>query len=357
MEETGASALRTARLWQPLVCLSLLASVAASALAVRRLVHDPALGAWMDAQWVKVNDTANEYSRQYLDTEDRLLLQDLTELDPASGGVYFFGASNMKWAMRVPDLSPAQRRLVHDFGAGEGLPYFHLQFTRYLVDHKDLLRAGPEKTLLVYGACFINAQSFRRDDPNAVFPHMWERYGLYRYDADRGILPLSEGPLWDAYALEKARASSFVHGLIERAGRLAVPKALRRRDTRKDASRYAADYALRMGPDWRDGVRENGAELQQWLDYARARGMRFTVVLLPLASWHRPLPYPPAYRVMIAGLCRRNRVPLVDLSGLLTDDDFLDHIHVNARGLEKTDAALMDVARRFLLSTGAWPNK
>jgi hypothetical protein len=58
---------------------------------------------------------------------------------------------------------------------------------------------------------------------------------------------------------------------------------------------------------------------------------------------------------MIEPFCSANRVPLIDLSNLLTDDDFLDHMHVNAQGLPKTHAALMEVARKFLEETGAWP--
>ena len=71
-------------------------------------------------------------------------------------------------------------------------------------------------------------------------------------------------------------------------------------------------------------------------------------MLLPLASWHQPLPYPPKYRAMIEEFCTTNHVPLNDFSNLLTDDDFFDHIHVNQQGLQKTDAALMDIARKFL---------
>ncbi|MFI5360979.1 MAG: hypothetical protein ACHQ49_03325 [Elusimicrobiota bacterium] len=354
--EERARILATARLWQPVVCLSLLAGIGASAFLLEATVHSEAFGIWMDRAWSEMNDTAVEYERQYLDTEDRIVLQDLAALDPSSGGVYFFGASNMKWAMRVPDLPPARRRLVHDFGAGEGSPYFHRQFTEYLVNHKGILRAGPDKTLIVYGACFINAQTIR-DGPATFFPNLWRRYGLYRYDYREGIAPVVRGAAWDAYALEKARGSSFVQSVIERAGRLAVPKALRRRNTKKDPAVYAADYKRRMGPQWEEGIREHRRELQQWLDYVRAHKMDFEVVLLPLASWHDPLPYPAKYRAMIEEFCATNHVPLIDESRLLTDDEFMDHIHVNQQGLVKTDAALMDVARRFLRERGSWPGE
>ncbi len=350
----GAQALDAARRFQPLACLALIAGVALSAAGLERVVHSDALGRRLDAAWTRVNDTANEYSRVFRDTEDRIVLQDLAELDPSKGGVYFFGSSNMKWAMRVPDLPADQRRLVHDFGGGEGSPYFERQFTQFLVDRKNILGADPGKTLIVYGACFINAKQFP-DAPTTVFTNMWRRYGLYRYDARTGIAPRSFGPDWDEYALEKARGSSFVHMLIDRGGRLIVPKSMRRRNTTHDAAVYAADYKARMGPDWQAAMDRHFEELQDWYDYVHARGARFEIVLLPLASWHRPLPYTSRYDAMVRAFCAKNRVPLVDLSALLSDDDFLDHIHANAQGLPKTDAALMSLAKGFLVKTGAWP--
>ena len=98
-------------------------------------------------------------------------------------------------------------------------------------------------------------------------------------------------------------------------------------------------------------------DLQQLADYVRTQGIEFRIVLLPLASWHRPLPYPAGYRAMIEEFCATNRVPLIDYSDLLTDDEFVDHIHVNSRGLPKTDAALMDIARKFLREKGVWPGQ
>jgi hypothetical protein len=353
-----SEALRTARLWQTLVCLSLLAASGLSTLAVESAIHSESFGVRMDREWSRLNESSNEYKRQYLDTEDRIVLQDLADLDASAGGVYFFGASNMKWSMRVPDLPPAERKLVHNFGAGEGSPYFHRQFTKYLIDHKDLLRAGPEKTLIVFGTGFINAKP-APEGPSTFFPNFWRRYGLYNYDFGRGIEPVSHGNSYvDAYLLEKARCASFIQGLIDKAGRLAVPRALRRRNTEKDRAAYAADYARRMGPDWEDDIRRHGRELQAWYDYARGQKMSFAVVLLPLASWHGPpLPYPPKYRAEIEAFCKKNNVPLYDLSRIAGDDDFGDHIHMNERGLAKTDAALMEIARSFLKKTGAWPGK
>ena len=60
---------------------------------------------------------------------------------------------------------------------------------------------------------------------------------------------------------------------------------------------------------------------------------------------------------MIEDFCETNHVQLLDKSNLLTDDDFLDHIHVNQQGLPKIDAALMDIAQKFLQAKGTWPER
>jgi hypothetical protein len=323
----------------------------------------------MDRTWAEANETGESFSRQYLDTEDRVVLQDLPELDPSAGGVYFFGASNMKWALGTPDLPPEERKLVHNFAAGEGSPWFHLQFTDYLVREKHILRAGPEKTLIVFGTSFLNAVP-ASDGTAIFFPNLWRRYGLYRYDfnSPEGIEPASWGRAWDAYALEKARCSSLVQGLIDHGGRLAVPRALRRRMTQRDPAGMAAYYKQRMGvkdelradelQQWQKNIPQHRRELQQWLDYLRARKMEFKIVLLPLATWHDPLPYPPAYRTMLKEFCNANKkdVELIELDRdvhgqpvhLLADDEFFDHIHPNPKGLKKTTSALMDIANKFL---------
>ena len=100
---------------------------------------------------------------------------------------------------------------------------------------------------------------------------------------------------------------------------------------------------------------EHRADLQQLADYANEK-MKFAIVLLPLASWHHGLPYPRQYQAMVEEFCMKNKeVRLYNLSGIASDDDFIDHIHMNQRGLPKSDAALMEIAREFLKKTGAWP--
>jgi len=353
----SCTALATARIWQPLVCLSLLAGIGLSVLTLDAAIHNEALGIWLDRKFAEVNGTANFYRRQYVDNEDRALLEELETLDVSRGGVYFFGGSNMMWATCVPDLPSPQRHLVHNFGVGgESSARYVRQYVEFLVNHKNLLQAGADKSLIVFGTCFLNIKP-PSDQAGNVFTNMWRRRGLYRYDLEAGIQPVPLSNCVREYVVRKGRYASLVHGCLERFERWMVPKSLRRRKTPQNAELYATDYRQRLGTHWQEDLAAHRRDLQQFADYVKREKMNFVVVLLPLASWHKPLPYPAKYRAMIEEFCTTNGMPLIDYTNLLADDDFVDHIHVNPQGLPKIDSALMDIARKFLREKGVWPGK
>ena len=79
-----------------------------------------------------------------------------------------------------------------------------------------------------------------------------------------------------------------------------VPKALRRRNSSKNAEVYAADYERRLGARWQEDLAVHRQDLQQLADYMKRAKLDLVIVLLPLASWHKPLAYPPKYQAMIA---------------------------------------------------------
>lgn len=354
--EKDRPASATARLWASSLCITVLAVMAASGALLDWLANSESMGIWMDRKWAQINDMPVIFARQYLDTEDRVLLMELPTLDASRGGAYFFGASNMKWATRLPELPPDERRYIHNFGTGEGSPYCQRQFVQYLVEHKNLLAAKPEQTLIVYGTGFLNAKPAINTD-QAVFSNMWQRYGLYEYGFSSGIQPAPLGPLPAQYYLEKARCSSFVKACMDRFSRCLVPKALRRRQTASDPESLSRMYQRRMGPDWQQNMAIHRQELESFADYVRGHGMQFSIVLLPLATWHRPLPYPPKYRELVVEVCKARSIPLVDLSDLLDDDGFSDHIHANERGLDRLAPALMQIARGHLHHIGALPER
>jgi hypothetical protein len=352
--EIQASAMATARFWQPLVCGALLATIAVSGLLVDMLANSETFGIWLDRHWAAANDTIILYDRQYLDTEDCVVLDQIPKLDISDGGVYFFGSSNMKWATRTLDLPPDDRRLIHIFAGAEGSPKFQLQTIDYLVKYKKLLQAGPEKTLIIYGATLLNIRP-AVDNPGTMYPNLWRRYGLYDYDLANGIRPRTEGPLAQRYLLEKARCASLIQGLLERGCRLLIPKALRRRNMSRDHKELARVYADRLGARWREYMAEHRRELESFIDYHQQRRINVAIVLLPLASWHRTMPYTTPYRQLVEELCKSHSIPFIDLSNVLADEEFEDHIHAGAQGVDILDPILMKLARTHLRSTGALP--
>jgi hypothetical protein len=355
--ENADSARTTARLWQPLMCGLLLLAILASSLLVHTGANSEALGIWVDERRAAIKETSLvEFARQYLDTEDRLVLDEIPKLDCSDGGVYFFGASNMKWATRTLELPSNERRLIHNLGCGEGSPAFQLQFFDYLVRHRDLLKAGPEKTLVVYGTSLLNIPP-AKDRPGAFFPNLWRRYGLYRYDLATGIHPTAVSPLAEKYYLEKARCSSFVQASMDLFCRSFVPKSLRRRLETKDPAVIAKNYQTRLGSRWQESMAKHKVELEHFVDSIQQRHVKVVIVLLPLASWHQPLPYTSPYAKLVRDLCTAKSVPLVDLTAALADGDFEDHIHANERGVNILDPILMQLARDHLRHVGALPSE
>jgi hypothetical protein len=91
------------------------------------------------------------------------------------------------------------------------------------------------------------------------------------------------------------------------------------------------------------------------MNYLESRGVGVTIVLLPHRQAFDDLAVTGAYHDAIAALCARRSIPLVDLSHALSEDEFWDINHVNARGLEKTNAALTAIAREHLRRVGLVP--
>ena len=328
-----------------------------SALVLDATLHNEELAIWVDRKFAEADDGSNLYRRLYVDNEDRTLLEELEELDVSRGGVYFFGGSNMMWATCVPSLPHEQRRLVHNFGVGgESSARYVRQYVEFLVNHKKLPAVRSRQELDRLRNMLPQYQTAER--PGGLC--------FYQHAAPPGALPVRLGNG------NRAGSHDWLHSQIlgpqgplrEPGPRVLgtfrawmVPKALRRRKTSKNADLYAADYRQRLGTDWQVNLTAHRRDLQQLAEYINREKMDLVIVLLPLASWHEPLPYPRKYRAMVEEFCATNKLRLIDFENLATDDDFVDHIHMSDQGLQKTDAAFMDIARKFLQEKGVWPGK
>jgi hypothetical protein len=78
-------------------------------------------------------------------------------------------------------------------------------------------------------------------------------------------------------------------------------------------------------------------------------------VMLPQRRAFDGLAFPAAYRSAVEKFCAEQRVPLVDLSRMLKEEEFADINHSNDAGLRKTHRALMQIAGDRLRDMGLLP--
>ena len=84
-----------------------------------------------------------------------------------------------------------------------------------------------------------------------------------------------------------------------------MPKSLRRRKTTQKTPGFTPPTTGgRLGDELAGEHARHTAGIFSSLPITSQREkMNFAVVLLPLASWHQPLPYPREYRAMIEEFC------------------------------------------------------
>jgi hypothetical protein len=280
----------------------------------------------------------------FVDFEDRILLDEIPSTDFTRGGTYFFGSSTMKWAMMTWDLPPDQRTAIHNFGVGASNHKFNAQLIRYLADHEGMLL--PSERVHVVLTCFFTMGKAWR---GGYFGNLWTRYGLYRYDDFAGIEPVEMSQLQHLWVTERVRLASFVSENLHRAVRGLAWVAGAQTASHKGSLMPTEEIELRAlenanDPNWEQEEPQQIEELRKLIKYLRDQGVRVTVVLMPTRTAYDHLPFPRRYNADVKALVSEDRVPFVDLSRLLGDDEFVDVNHANYAGLLKLHRALMAVA-------------
>jgi hypothetical protein len=335
----------------------LIVVIVATVLAVDRLaLSDMLLDAVM--RWelgrFEAGETFFPNRGNFLESEDRLILDEIPKADFSRGGAYFFGSSDLKWSLKTWELPAEVRPFVGNFGLGGMNHTFELQFIRHLVEHQGLLHAGGERNLVVLGVAHTNAFVARMPE-RSYFGSLWPRHGLYSYDAESGIRPVEMSRLTEFLRTRKARWSGFIGGSVNRAARVAVEKA---GFSISSESAIARDpeavrrIVLETHRNWEQELPLQIGELGRLFVYLRREGVPVTVALLPHRRSLDSLPVIQAYRDSVSELCAASSIPLVDLSRLLNDEDFFDVNHPNARGLARTHEHLMEIVMPHLRAIG-----
>jgi hypothetical protein len=315
------------------------------------------LALWMDREReARVRQARSTFVHKgFYDTVmDQMLLDDVPNADFSKGGVCLIGSSTVVVATRLWDLPVDQRRLIHNFGFPGTCHALQFHWLRYLIEHRQMLRAGGDKTLVIVGTHYGSANC--KDEPRDPFPYSLRRYGLYDFDRDQGIRSVPIHPLRRSIEIEKARIPGFLAAWYHFAtvhvqlilGIDPAPCRVHRPNEYNDFSRKSV-----MGSNWERKVDIQVAEFGRMVDYIRDRKARLVVVLLPLGSWDNQIPFEGRYNAAMTTLCRAKGVPLYDWSRMLDDEDFGDASHVNLLGTDKLHPALLDIGLRHLRAVGA----
>jgi hypothetical protein len=343
---------RTMRI-QSILGVALLAVVGVTVVGLDLLARNDGLAAWLEhreAAFCRKAKISFWNAGYFADAEDRLLNEELPAADYSKGGVYLMGASNVRAAAGFWDLPIPQRRLIHNYAISRSSHTDKFQFVRYLTEHDGWLRAGGEKTLLILGVSY--GEVIFKHDPEGYFEKLWERHGLYAYDPDQGIIPLTMNPARRFLHFERVRIAGCLtklkYFLIEEAR---LYKGVKHVNWREINSHEEPQPSL-SEREWEVDLRDQLSEFRNMLDYITARNVHVAVVMLPYGSWEEKSDFTRTYAAEMSEICKSRGIQLCDWGRLLEDDDFDDSCHPNIFGADKLQSAFLGIALPFLRSTG-----
>ena len=305
------------------------------------LAQNKCLEQWLTATisgLVESNGKMFSYTGNFIDFEDRVILDEVPRTEYSEGGVYFFGTSNMKWAFQTWDLPATQRRLVHDYGIGASNHFGQLRFIQYLIKYRRFLTVG-ERDLVVLGVSFHDAGG--DVDDWGFFRPVLRRWGLFTVTTEGAIAPVPMSGIERWLRIEKARSTGFIWNL----GRLAHNWTLAffgwGRPPPHDPANYQQFWREIMGPQWRQNLDSQLEWLREAVELVRSRHAEVTVMLLPQATWMDGMPFKSAYEAKVRTLCQRTSTPLIDFSRAIPDQEFVDSNHLGPEGQEQFRGLVM----------------
>jgi hypothetical protein len=319
---------------QAIASAALLALLLATCLLTDLLARNRGLEHWLMARssaFADKNHVLFSNTGNFIDFEERVLLDEVPRADYSRGGVYFFGTSNTKWAFTTLDLPAEQQRAIGNYGMGAASHTTVLRLIRYLIEQQDFLAAG-EHDLAIIGASFHLGF---KDGPAGFFASLLRRHGLFATASDDRIVPAPMSAAEHWLRIEKARSGGFIWNL----GRLAKNWAMTFRGERPapphDEARYQQAWREFMGPEWRQSINAEIERLRETIAVVRSHGAQVKVMLLPQGSWMDELPFKAHYEAKIRALCQETSTPLIDLSRSMKDEDFVDSNHLTVKAQEK----------------------
>ena len=201
-----------ARRYQAITSLALLTVLVGTSLVTDLLARNRGLEKSLmslSSEFAKKTNTVFSNTGNFIDFEDRVLLDEIPQADYSRGGVYFFGTSTMKWAFTTWDLPAEQKRFIGNYGIGASSHTDQLRLIQYLIEQRGFLTAG-ERDLVILGVTF---RLGRRDPPTGYFASLLRRHGLYTITPDERIVPVPMSAVERWLRIEKARSGGFFWNL------------------------------------------------------------------------------------------------------------------------------------------------
>jgi hypothetical protein len=321
------------RRYQAIASLALLAVLLGTSLVVDLLARNKDLEHWSTAkgtEFAAKTRTIFSHTGNFIDFEDRVLLDEIPRADYSRGGIYFFGTSTMKWAFTTWDLPPEQRRFIGNYGIGATSHTEQLRLIQYLIEQRGFLTAG-KRNLVILGVDF---RLGRRDLSN-FFSSLLQRHGLYVVTPDDRIVPAPMSKVERWLRIEKARSGGFIWNL----GRLAKGWVSTLAGFHQSAPQGVTSFdnylGFMGGARWQRNMDSELERLRETISLLRSYHAQVKVMLLPEATWDDKLPYKPRYEAKIRALCQETSTPLIDLSRAMPDEAFVDSSHLTVDGQNK----------------------
>jgi hypothetical protein len=282
---------------------------------------------------------------QFFDKIDYLWMRKLEQADYSKGGVELFGSSVAICSLRDWALPTDQAALVHNYGYSGANMVNTSHFIRYLIDHKGLLDAGPEKSLFVLGLTYADIGNSL--DTRNYFQESILRSGLYEYDLENGIMPVQVSPVQRLVKSEEMRCRSFL---------MALNSLWPNSEEQTNPAQFRKISVKRMGDRWPILLEAQLRAEAGLLRDLKMRRVHVVGVLLPEGSWNEGIPAHDQFMVQIHNLFADESLPLIDYTTIVPDNEFCDSLHPDMKGEPIIHGVLMKLALDFLHQSGALPS-
>jgi len=339
------------------IALLMLGVVAGTCLILVAMANNQPLKEWMrrtaweQADWKKSLPIFC-FTDHFVDSDERLLHEEVPEADFSRGGVYFMGASSMRWALKTWDQPVETRPLIRNFAFGGAKHTDQFDMIRFLVEEEGLLRAGGEKTLVVFGLNYRlchHGRLLEGGKQSERFKLYFTRHGFYQIEPDGSIHRTRLNAIAKRIIVERTKITGLLKELVNLAYLPFKPTRV------QDRQLYNEAWSEAMGPRWKELIQSELAALAQAIDYLQHRKAKVVVVLFPMGSWEDGQRFEPVYNRQVREICESAGVKLYDFGRLVDDDDFADSDHLAPKGVEKFQRAVMGFCLDHLRSTGALP--